>query len=89
MEMLVLSINFCTYSRNTKLPNFDPPQKIQTSKTLGNFQQMKKYIQNVWIMFKPMEKVHQGLVFVVLSVRHLHKIFLMLLLFFWKGEVPE
>ena len=45
-------------------------KKIQTSKNLGNFQQIKKYIRNIPILFKAMEKVHQSLVFVVLAVKH-------------------
>ena len=45
-------------------------KKIQTSKNLGNFQQIKKYIRNIRVLFRAMEKVHQSLVFVVLAVKH-------------------
>ena len=45
-------------------------KKIKTSKNLGKFQQIKKYIRNIQILFKAMEKVHQSLVFLVLEVKH-------------------
>ena len=46
-------------------------KKIKTSKNLGNFQEIKKYIRNIWILFKAMEKVYHSLVFLVLAVKHL------------------
>ena len=45
-------------------------KKIKTFKNLGNFQQIKKHIRNIQILFKAMEKVHQSLVFLVLAVKH-------------------
>ena len=45
-------------------------KKNKTSKNLGNFQQIEKYIRNILILFKAMEKVHQILVFLVLAVKH-------------------
>ena len=45
-------------------------KKIKTSKNLENFQQIKKYIRNIRILFKATEKVHQSLVFLVLEVKH-------------------
>ena len=45
-------------------------KKIKTSKNLGNFQQIKKYIRNIQILFKAMEKVHQSLVSLVLAGKH-------------------